>query len=73
MKGVIIDETTQIEVQKHEFHESPFTLSFFATLPSVEIQGLTRTEKERENAAVLPSLLQSEYTEIFSSSTWYIW
>ena len=36
------------EVQKHEFHESPFTLSFFATLPSVEIQGLTRTEKERE-------------------------
>ena len=38
------------EVQKHTSFTSLllFTLSFFATLPSVEIQGLTRTEKERE-------------------------
>ena len=39
---------------------------------NVEIQGLTKMhgKRKRKNAGSFAILLQNEYTEIFSSSTW---
>lgn len=68
MKGVIIDETTQILRYKNtSFTSLLLTLRVvFATLPSVEIQGLTKMEKEREKMrAVLPFFYKTN-TQKFS-------
>ena len=65
---VIIDETTQILRYKNtSFTSLLLTLRVvFATLPSVEIQGLTKMEKEREKMrAVLPFLYKTN-TQKFS-------
>ena len=68
MKGVIIDETTQIlRYMNTSFTSLLLTLRVvFATLPSVEIQGLTKMEKEREKMrAVLPFFYKTN-TQKFS-------
>jgi hypothetical protein len=68
MKGVIIDETTQILRYKNTSFASLLLTLVFATLlrGNVEIQGLTKMEKEREKMrAVLPFFYKTN-TQKFS-------
>ena len=66
MKGVIIDETTQILRYKNTSFASLLLTRVFATHFYVEIQGLTKMEKEREKMrAVLPFFYKTN-TQKFS-------